>query len=147
MSAEQAWERWRQMAEQIYSDQHQHQSARRASGADQGKKTTAANNYSAAESNGHFYWHHKGLVFCAPEYDDNIIDIENMSVCGDADGAELDLYGLDCQIAAALCRRVQDQRGAEMYQALADRYYQQAVEQDIQYWPDQGTRPEIPEIV
>jgi hypothetical protein len=147
MSAEQAEEHWQQLAKQVYTDQHRYQAAVQASGADQGRITPAANNYSAAHINGYFYWHHQGLVFCAPMFDNDDVDIGNMAICGDIDGAELDLYALDCQLAAALCRRVNDQRGAAMYKAMATGYYQQAVEQNCQYWPDDNDRPIIPEIV
>lgn len=150
MSIELAWERLKELLPDGSDSQDFIERAKEASGAGSAPHQVSEqrNNYLATSVDGALYWYHDGLVFISPVYVNNIADLDNCAACGESDGAELDIYGLECQISAALCRRQLDFASAAMYQALSDYYYQRADEEQYMHWPNpERDRPTVPRVV
>jgi hypothetical protein len=97
--------------------------------------------YNDTETTGHLYWWVNGLVACCPVFADGILDLDNIACAGAQDGAEPDLYGRECLIAAKLAQRFGNPESIRGFQELSESYFDQAKQENCYAWGPEEIPP------
>jgi hypothetical protein len=99
--------------------------------------------YDDSDVTGHVYWWLGETVAVAPAPGfDGHIELENVGAAGVTEGAEFDLYGRECLIAAVLAERHGDADRAAHYRSEAQDLFSEAEQTDCMHWAPEN-RPAV----
>lgn len=97
--------------------------------------------YDDTDSTGHLYWWVNGLVACCPVMANGSLDLENIACAGLQDGAEPDIYGRECLIAAKLAERFSDPEAVKEFEKLSKQHFAQAERHNCYAWGPEEIPP------